>query len=218
MDLRWTGETPPPYTPQTETPDELIGHIQATVNHDSGNDSNPIEVERVRNFLLFCLATDYRFSTSVVLSASDHEHFFELNRLLGDLRVSYLKPDLTRGARISLAPYFWKYLYAPCKGLAIPVDHLVHTIIRFAKYSTVHGRYNGCCFGILHTKGTSWLAQKLWYDRSIIVPCILHHDTSALDGLISKTNAFGSNYYSRAPSSVTQLARSLLECRRYPLR
>jgi hypothetical protein len=162
MALKWRGEAPPQYTQEYKTPGQLLDHLQATAAHESPEaDTDTVEVERVRNFMLFCLATDYRYSTNVVLSASDSDHSSGMCGLLLDLKTSHAKTDLTHEERMCIAPYLCKYLHAPCKGLGVPVDYLVLVIMRFVKFTSSHGRHKGCCYGLLHTLDIDQLAYKL---------------------------------------------------------
>jgi hypothetical protein len=96
----------------------FLNRIQNTVNaeyHDVNNDST--ETKRLRNFLLYCLAVDYRAPISLTISESDREHFREMSATIWDLQGldSENLVHLNGKDRQALAPYFWKYLHAPCR-------------------------------------------------------------------------------------------------------
>ena len=60
---------------------------RAVAREQDAEEANPIEVDRVRRFLLYCLCVDYRHAVQHQVSAEDTQHFFNLNRT-----INYLKP------------------------------------------------------------------------------------------------------------------------------
>jgi hypothetical protein len=163
-----------------EASHRLFGRIQSTLNSErdaDGEDKDPIETENMRKFLLYCLATDYRFSVELELSATEREKYLEIGNLLSDLRRSHNKTNLTQFERRVLAPYLWKYLHAPCKWLSIPVECAVTVIEHFAKYTNTFNQYKGCAYGVLHNSGPKMLAHKLWQDRNILLPRLVTGET-----------------------------------------
>jgi hypothetical protein len=149
----------------------FFGRIQAAVNAKYGNptqESN--ETKRLRNFMLYCLAIDYRWPCPLSLSASDRVHFMAMWDILLPTPRIHLRMHLGADERRALAPYFWKYLYEPCAELGIPVESAVATVYRHSKYLNAAGRYKGCVHGLLHSRGFKVLASKLFMDRSVLVP------------------------------------------------
>jgi hypothetical protein len=174
-----TDDMPPAYD-DVEASQRLFGRIQSTLNFErdaDGEDKDPIETENMRKFLLYCLATDYRFSVELELSATEREKYLEIGNLLSDLRRSHNKTNLTQFERRVLAPYLWKYLHAPCKRLFIPVECAVAVIERFANYTNTFNQYKGCAYGVLHNSGPKMLAYKLWQDRNILIPRLVAGET-----------------------------------------
>lgn len=160
---------------QSEAASEIfLDRIQATISAErTVPDEEPFETHRMRNFLLYCLAIDYRFPCQLSVSAQRQEHFLGMRRLLKNLQTIRETVHLTAEDRRKLAPYLWKYLHAPCASLGIPVESAVIMIERYAKFVNVLGRYKGCVHGVLHTYGPARLAAKLSMDVNILVPCLV---------------------------------------------
>lgn len=148
----------------------LLDRIQYTVGTEYTNANNDsTETKRLRNFLLYCLAVDYRAPIPLAISESDREHFREMSALIWDLQnVDSL--HLTTEDRRALAPYFWKHLHAPCTSLGIPVEAAVQIVVRYSKFLTLTGQYKGCVHGLLHNYPACRLARKLLLDRSVLIP------------------------------------------------
>lgn len=164
---------------QSEAASEIfLDRIQATISAErtvaDGTiaDEEPFETHRMRNFLLYCLAIDYRFPCPLNISAQRHEHFLGIRRLLKEVQQIRETVHLSAEDRRKLAPFFWKYLHAPCASIGVPVESAVIIIERYAKFVNMHGLYKGCVHGVLHTYGPARLAAKLSMDRSILVPCL----------------------------------------------
>jgi hypothetical protein len=174
-----SNEVNPPAYQQLEqsgaASDIFLDRIQATIEAEHtipDNDEEPFETHRMRNFLLYCLAIDYRFPCPLNVTAQRREHFLGLRRILREVATLHGRMHLTAEDRRNLAPYLWKYLHAPCASLGIPVESAVIVISRYAKFVNMLGHYKGCVHGVLHTFGPSRLADKLSMDRSILVPCL----------------------------------------------
>jgi hypothetical protein len=169
-------DDPPPYD-DVEASRRLFGCIQTTLNAQrGGEDEDPIETESMRRFLLYCLASDYRFSLDLGLPAPEREKYIKMWNLMADLRTSHKKTDLNRFERSVLAPYFWKYLHRPCKRLSIPVECAVAVIDNFGTYTNYWNQYKGCVYAILLNSGPDTLANKLWRDRNILIPRLADTD------------------------------------------
>jgi len=154
--------------------DIFLDRIQATISAErTVPDEEPFETHRMRNFLLYCLAIDYRFPCQLNVSAQRQEHFLGMRRLLKNLQTIRETVHLTAEDRRKLAPYLWKYLHAPRASPGIPVESVVVMIERYAKFVNVLGRYKGCVHGVLHTYGPARLAAKLSMDMNILVPCLV---------------------------------------------
>lgn len=188
-------EAPPPYIPSDAESQQLLGGLQRTLENERSNTyTQPAETERLRNFLLFCLAYDYRCNFDVVLSCFDRNHYVDMANALRELHATHDNTHLTVYERVTLAPYFYKFLHAPCKSLDIPVDYATMAIGRFVKYTDTFLRYKGCTFGILQTVGPHALAQKLCFDRDIIIPRIVQDQNTAAN-LINCPNSMARMYF-----------------------
>jgi hypothetical protein len=122
------------------------------------------------NFLLYCLAVDYRWPCPLNLSASDRLHFMAMWDVLAPTPRIHQTRHLRADERRALAPYFWKYLHEPCAELGIPVESAIVILARHARYLNDAGRYKGCVHGVLHDRGIEVLARKLLMDQSILLP------------------------------------------------
>ena len=154
--------------------DVFLDRIQATIEAEHTIlDEEPYETQRMRDFLLYCLAIDYRFPCSLSVSAQRREHFLGIRRVLRELKTIRETVHLQADDRRKLAPFLWKYLHAPCAGLGVPVESAVIIIDRYAKFVNTFGQYKGCVHGVLHTYGPGRLATKLSLDRSILAPILV---------------------------------------------
>jgi hypothetical protein len=152
----------------------FFGRIQAAVNAECGyRNGESIETKRLRNFLLYCLAVDYRWPCPLNLSASDRGHFLAMWNVLAPKPRIHQTMHLRADERRALAPYFWKYLHKPCDKLGIPVESAIVIVARHARYLNDAGRYKGCVHGVLRDRGPGVLASKLLMDRSELVPCLV---------------------------------------------
>jgi hypothetical protein len=196
------GVNPPAYhqLEQSEAASDIfLDSIQATIEAEHtipDNDEQPFETHRMRNFLLYCLAIDYRFPCPLKVSTQRREHFLGMRRVLGDLAAVRGKMHLKADDRRKLAPYLWKYLHAPCASLGIPVESVVIVVERYAKFVNMFGHYKGCVHGVLHTYGPARLATKLLMDRSILVPCLATSVQMRLE-LTKKINETAKQYFTR---------------------
>lgn len=165
---------PPAYEqlePSNERSQAFLRRIQAAVNIAYGNaNDNPPEIKRMHNFLLYCLAVDYRCPCALSLSASDREHFLGMKKVLVSMPNIHKSMHLSAEERRPLAAYFWKHLHAPCTSLGIPVESAVLIVVRYVKYLNANGRYKGCAHGLLHSLGPEALASKLLMDRNVLIP------------------------------------------------
>ena len=185
---------PPAYQqlPNSEAASQiLLDRIRDTVlieYDDANNDS--FETKRLRNFLLYCLAVDYRAPIPLVISESDREHFREMSYTIWDLQdVDFFHLN-GEDAKV-MAPYFWKYLHAPCTSLGIPVESAVQIVTRYSKYLTLTGLYKGCVHGLLHNYEPFYLARKLLLDRSILIPHLVRPGATRSKLMDSLTEVVG---------------------------
>lgn len=173
MTFKQKNTAPPAYEqlPNSEAASNiLLDRIQYTVRTEYNNANNDsTETKRLRNFLLYCLAVDYRAPIPLAISESDREHFREMSATIWDLQ-NVDSFHLTMEDRRALAPYFWKYLHAPCTSLGIPVEAAVQIVVRYSKFLTLTGLYKGCVHGLLHNYPACRLARKLLLDRSVLIP------------------------------------------------
>lgn len=150
-----------------------MDQIQDTVNGGYKNEENDsVETKRLRNFLLYCLTLDYRAPIALTISESDSEHFREMSATIWDLQGvdTHALLHLEKEDRKALAPYFWKYLHAPCTGLGIPVESAVQVVLRYSKFLTLTRQYKGCVHGLLHNREPYFLVRTLLLDRSVLIP------------------------------------------------
>lgn len=83
---------------------EMFDRAHAVVDSMCNSAENDdVETILLRNFLLYCLAVDYRIPDKLTLDLSDREHYLEMSYMLEDLnRVS--KAHLKSNERATLAP------------------------------------------------------------------------------------------------------------------
>jgi hypothetical protein len=156
----------------------FLDQIRATADAEYNNvNDDAVETERLRNFLLYCLAVDYRAPVTLIISGSDREHYLELAAIVGSMRTIHQSFHLTAADRKSLAPYFWKYLHSPCTTLGIPVESAAQIAMRYSKFLTMTRQYKGCVHGVMHNYGVVHLARKFLIDRSTLIPHLATSDS-----------------------------------------
>lgn len=172
-----------------------MSKLQGVVSDETmvGTDAED-ETERLRNFLIYTLALDYKRNKSAVLSSEDREHFTALSNLLNSLRTAHRNTHLHSTERQALAPYFWLYLHEPCKALAVPVECAAQAVLRFTKFQDYLGRYKGSTYGVLHSQGPDTLAYKLGMDRSVLIPRLVA-DPAVRRDMILGNISIGSMYF-----------------------
>lgn len=81
-------------------------YSKVVIAEKGGAHKDSAEEASLRNFLIYCLAVDYRVSAPqpLMLSASEHEHCTEMSDVLWDLRDSHFDTHLTAAERRKLAP------------------------------------------------------------------------------------------------------------------
>lgn len=185
----------------------FLDRIQNTVDAEcNGTSQDSIETKRLRNFLLYCLAVDYRFSCSLSIPAEDREHFLELSKILQDMRTRHgYGPHMEAGDRMAFAPYLWKYLHEPCTSLAIPVESAVGIVVRYAKFLNFYGRYKGCIHGVLHNCGIGMLAQKMSTDRSILIPRLVTSEQTRRE-LTEKVTEIARPYFTSIGGATSEIS------------
>lgn len=165
-------KAPPQYEPSKEIKLQLFNRIQAAVQAERNSDIDACdsEVERMRKFLIYCLAVDYQFPGNFALLGPDREHFLQMATLLNDIAHFHQRTHLTEDERKQLAPYFWKYLHEPCQGLSIPVESAAIIVVRFASVQSLWGRYKGTVQNTLNRGGIPKLAKTLYMDKHVLIP------------------------------------------------
>lgn len=164
-------EAPPAYEPPEEVPDMLVDRIRATIDAERGHvGEDSADAARMRNFLLYCLAIDYRCVLGLTLSASDRNHYVDMSTLLQDVQASHDRTDLTRSERRTLAPFFGRYLQEPCRNLGISVECAILLVFRFTRWQNSYGHYKGCAYGVLQSDGVEGLAHKISMDWNLLIP------------------------------------------------
>jgi hypothetical protein len=202
---------PPSYCQleQSEASSEnFLDRLQATIQAENTiSDEEPFETHRMRNFLLYCLAIDYRLPCPLNISAQRREHFLSMRRLLRELQRIRETVHLTAQDRRKLAPYLWKYLHAPCASLGIPVESAVVVIERYAKFVNMLGHYKGCVHGVLHTYGPDRLADKISMDRSILVPGLVTSVQMRLE-FTKRIDETAKQYFTRIDGRFSAILRA----------
>lgn len=197
MSTSQNSTAPPAYEqlPSSEAASNIfMDRIQDTVNAEYNNANNDsTKTKRLRNFLLYCLAVDYRAPIALTISESDREHFREMSATIWDLQVvdSHALLHLEKEDRKALAPYFWKYLHAPCTSLGIPVESAVQVVLRYSKFLTLTGQYKGCVHGLLHNREPYFLVGKLLLDRIVLIPHLVRPGETRSKLLNSLTEVAG---------------------------
>lgn len=168
---------PPPYSKlENATPESFLAYVGDYVGTGQSQSISEVqerEVARVKNFMIFVLSMDYQCNPDAALSAADRDHFTAMQNMLIDLQKVHGRVMPSGPERHNLASYFWTYLHEPCKELHLPVECVLAAVGNFTKFLNVRGRYKGSCFGLLQMKGLPFLAQKLYVDRSIVVPRLI---------------------------------------------
>lgn len=141
-----------------------------------------------RNLILQALSWDYqvRVNGNVIYRGSpDCVHYLEMHDILRKIRSIHGRAHLTSYGRSALAPYFWKFLHAPCKSLGIPVESAIEIVLRHARYfgsnRSYPSMYSGCIDGVIRDYGMQKLAEKLWMDQNILIPRVATSDEMRLN-------------------------------------
>lgn len=79
--LSTDADPPPPYEINESEAQQLFNRIQGAAVAEQGG-ALSAEAESLRDFLLYCLAVDYRVSVPLVLSAPEREHYVEMSTVL----------------------------------------------------------------------------------------------------------------------------------------
>ena len=193
-------DLPPSYGTLTATPfDQLLSSIKRTISVErNADDANPVEVARMRRFILYCLCIDYRHAVPNTFTTEDSQHFSHLHRTIVYLDAVHDDPDvtLTDRQRVELGSYIWRFVHEPCRALNIPTECAIITILRFVKYQDGYTNYKGCAHGLLHNIGPQRLAEKLWQDMNILIPRLLP-SPAAQAAMIKRVNELATTYLSR---------------------
>ncbi|KAK3714175.1 hypothetical protein LTR37_007977 [Vermiconidia calcicola] len=189
------GRQPPPYSADPDP--ETILQIQRVVARERRVDPAFIgEAERLRNFLFFTLLVDYQCLGGIKLTGVDRNHFTAVGNRIDDLRIASVSTALTEEENQTLAPYFWRYIHAPCNILGLPVDSVVIAILRFIKYRDRRGRYKGSTHGLLIELGPGILASKIDMDRTIVIPRVISPaDQTRRQKLLQKVEVVSRQYF-----------------------
>ena len=160
MSIDWSAP-PPAYESlqQSDATTQISDRIQTTAHAESSIPNDELEeVARLRNFLSYCIAVDYRCRAPSTLTSEDRDHYLDL------AKVALAKRKAGSGDRV-LAPYLRKHLFIPSYRLRISTDISQHVLVRFARHRSLYfDRYEGCESGIRQQFGMRVLAKKLWVD------------------------------------------------------
>ncbi|KAM0723617.1 hypothetical protein Q7P37_000605 [Cladosporium fusiforme] len=180
MSTKRTNNNPPAYEqnpPLDKSPQDIIDRVQTAVNasHRRIKDE-PAETQRLRNFMLYCMAIDYRVPLDFELKPEDREHYLEMAEVVNNMRQIHKKGNLGADSRRTLAPYLRKFLHAPCSDLGIPLETAVDAVDRHVVFLNIMGRYKGCIRGDLHMCGLADLATRLYMDNRVLIPRLATSD------------------------------------------
>lgn len=178
---------PPPYSQlNSSSSDAFLTRMTDHLSQDqssSATAAQDTEVARVRNFMIFMISIDYQCNTNAQLSATDREHFTTMHNQLRDLQKAHSCVTPTPSHRQILGSYFWRHLHDPCKALHLPVECVLNAMSNLTKFTDYKGWYKGSCFAILQSSGVAGLAEKLYMDRSIVIPRLVYDQTLRKDYL-----------------------------------
>lgn len=196
-----TDERPPSYdaTTDEDSGKEILKTIKTTLSTQARSplgEPSPIEVQRLRNFLLYTLLVDYQvgLQRKVTLSQADANHFLQLRDSMEFYVQAADEVCPTEQERQALGPYFWSHLHNPCRTLRVPSDAVLVALDRWATYRDADGRYKSCLGPVRHSEGLRHLAIKLFIDKNVMIRRI----SSTLDEaeiLVRALNARQGDYF-----------------------
>ncbi|KAK5733286.1 hypothetical protein LTR17_009775 [Elasticomyces elasticus] len=174
MDGSQQDMAPPPYNPVDDAApdDSVISRLENIVDaiETDTDEVRSYLVKQLKNFLLFVLSVDYQCNTSTLLSYIDREHFGIINNTLLRLRTVNNHQPIPAEERAEFCAGMGTFLEEPCKVLAIPMEHVVKTILDYFKYQNHTGAYQGSVHELYRSCGADALAQKILRDSQVLIP------------------------------------------------
>ena len=129
------------------------------------------KIERLRNFLIYCLAKDYKLDPIPPLSPDDTTHYL---RMGGYFLDAMMPPDWYLHAgeeHYKLFAFMDAFLYKPARALDLPVDRVLVMLMRFRRTFGYRKFEKGHWYGL--GGYLDGLALKLFVDRSIMINAIV---------------------------------------------
>lgn len=176
-------DEPPSYTsendegqslPYHETAESILQIISSSSRDEVDWPKRPstYEIQRLQNFLIYCLATDYQIHTIPTLKPDDWTHFLRLSQYISDI-IRHDEWMYTGGPADTLAAFFAASIFEPARALGLPPCSVIVMIHRFSRSLDSFGRYEGTLHRILNDRGPHCLAGKLLLDREIMINALV---------------------------------------------
>ena len=121
--------------------EQLVDGIPPEMRRRNGGTT--LEIDRVRRFMIHCLAVDYKLPCVPPLQSDDKEHFFWLGLKIHKIGYYVDIPSTSPGTD-ELTWYLQQQIYYPAAALNLPSIALLHTIYRHNVNSSFEHRYQGC--------------------------------------------------------------------------
>ncbi|KAL9101811.1 MAG: hypothetical protein Q9187_009198 [Circinaria calcarea] len=171
-------DPPPPY-PGTQDSISRVIAPSPTNRIPQLTETTSDEVERLRNFLHHCLATDYELKHIPKLSPVDTTHFLRLGQSISDIlsiKDWHADPSETEE---QLWYFLDRFIFEPARVLNIPKWPVVSMICLFRNTIRNSRLYRGAWDGIhyVHT-----LAEKLLIDRDVMITAVIPATNPGLRG------------------------------------
>ncbi|KAL9111280.1 MAG: hypothetical protein Q9187_007945 [Circinaria calcarea] len=167
---------PPSYSEVTYDFTVMMSALQAERVVPDG--PSPDETERFRNFLIHCLAKDYKLDPIPPLNPDDTTHYLRMGEYFLDAMTP---PDWYLHAgeeHYRLFTFMDAFFYKPTRALDLPVDRVLVMLMRFRRTSGYRKFEKGHWYGLGgYLEG---LALKLFVDRSIMINAIVPPTNSNL--------------------------------------
>lgn len=157
---------------------------------------DPRHGDRIKTFVLFVLAIDYGVATNASLTPNDHTHFSKMNSELADLKNLSISPadENAQKRRQNITSWLMVNMFHPCMTIGLPPEFLIEMITRLLYFATPGNAYMGSTCGIAHYHGLPRLAQNLYFDKNIIIPCVVL-DMTLRERMFPQLDAVASQYF-----------------------
>ncbi|KAK5720784.1 hypothetical protein LTR15_006745 [Elasticomyces elasticus] len=211
MDETQQDMAPPPYNPVDDAaPDDSVISGLENIVDAIETDTDEVRsnlVKQLKNFLLFVLSVDYQCNTSTSLSYIDRDHFAIMNNTLLRLRTVNNHQAIPAEERAEFCAGMGTFLEEPCKVLAIPMEHVVKTILDYFKYQNHTGAYQGSTHELYRSCGADALAQKILRDSQVLVPR-LASSTAMADEMCDALDQVSAKYFQHIAGAESSIIGS----------